>query len=97
MADEKKVIGRCPACGGDVVESPKAYGCSNWKTSDGACKFAIWKNIAQRELSEDEAKALLEYGETEVLDGFVSKKGNNFSAKLVLEDDKVSFKFPERN
>ena len=37
-----KVLGKCPLCGGDVVETPKAYGCSNWKSN--GCKFAIWKN-----------------------------------------------------
>lgn len=34
-----KEIGKCPKCGSLVVETPKAYSCSNKE-----CKFAIWKN-----------------------------------------------------
>lgn len=97
MADEKKVIGKCPICDtGELVENSKAYGCSNWKTSDGACKFTIWKTIAQKELSEEHIKQLIDYGETELIDGFVSKKGTNFSAQLAIEDGKVVFRFPPR-
>lgn len=86
----------CPKCGGDIVETEKAYSCSNWRDADGGCKFVVWKKIASREISQEEAKTLIENGETEQLDGFVSKAGKSFSAKLVIEDGKVVFKFPER-
>lgn len=95
MADK---ICTCPKCGGDIVENNKAYGCSNWREADGGCKVTVWKNISGRDISVDEAKAILTNGESEVLDGFVSKRtGKPFSAKLVLEDGRVVFKFPERN
>jgi len=28
-------LGKCPLCGGAVVENKKAYGCSHWKTNNG--------------------------------------------------------------
>ncbi|NOZ83942.1 MAG: hypothetical protein GXP60_03905 [Epsilonproteobacteria bacterium] len=28
---DNEILGKCPECGGDVVESKKAYGCSNWR------------------------------------------------------------------
>jgi len=38
--------------------------------------------------------SLLEKGQTDVLDGFVSKAGKPFTASLVVEGGKVAFKFP---
>ena len=33
------VMGRCPACGAEVLDRPKGYFCSNKE-----CRFALWKN-----------------------------------------------------
>ena len=44
----------------------------------------------------DAARALLRGEKTEVLRGFVSKKGNPFDASLILEGEKTSFVFEER-
>lgn len=91
------IIGKCPLCGGDVVETDKAYGCSNWKDADGGCKMAIWKVTSGREVSEAEAKTLLVDGVTDVLDGFTSKAGKPFSAKLKLgENGRTTFEFPPK-
>ena len=94
-------LGKCPACGGDVVTKPKSYGCANWREEDGGCRFVIWKSVAQKELTEEVAKQLLERGATDELFGFISRKGNAFSAKLRLEKDesgkyKTVFEFPDR-
>lgn len=90
-------IGVCPLCGGDVLENSKAFGCSNWKEADGNCKFTIWKNIAKKDIPLEEAKKLVEGKETDLIDGFTSKAGKPFSAKLALQDGKVTFVFPPRN
>ncbi len=37
----REVLGKCPICGGDVVENKAAFGCKNWKEG---CKYTIWKN-----------------------------------------------------
>ncbi|MDM8523562.1 DNA topoisomerase 3 [Desulfococcaceae bacterium HSG8] len=81
------VLGECPVCGGKVVETDKAYGCSNWRNEDGGCRFTIWKIIAQKEISRKAAKRLLENGITDQLFGFISRKGKAFSAKLKLGPD----------
>ncbi|MBC2607438.1 type IA DNA topoisomerase [Pelagicoccus albus] len=83
-------FGDCPLCGSAVVEGTKGWGCCNWKNG---CKFVIWKQIAQRELSEEEATLLLEKRETPQLDGFKSKAGKEFSAKLKIKGGKVQFDF----
>jgi len=103
LSDKKSdsgVIGICPACGGNIIENAKGYGCSNWRREMGGCKFIIWKTIAQKELSKEAVIQLLESGMTEKIDGFISKKGKQFSAKLKIESDgagslKVGFDFPE--
>ena len=40
-----KVIGKCPRCGGDIIEGKAAFGCSNWRQG---CKFVIWKQSEHR-------------------------------------------------
>lgn len=87
-------VGVCPRCGGKVFDSPKAYGCEHWRAG---CKFAIWKTIAQKKITLKVAREILAHGKsTEVIEGFKSKKGAKFSARLVLRDQEVKFEFAER-
>jgi DNA topoisomerase-3 len=79
------IIGRCPRCGGQVIEGKKGYGCANWRQEDGKCSFVIWKVIAGKTLSRKAVTDLLKKGETGVLRGFTSKSGKKFPAKLRLE------------
>ncbi len=83
-------FGDCPVCKSPIVEGNKGYGCCNWRNG---CRFIIWKQVAQRPISADEARTLLEKGVTEPLDGFKSKAGKDFSAKLKIQGDKVQFDF----
>lgn len=87
----------CPVCGGEMETTPFGYGCSNYKKDGTGCKFSIG-TIAGRDISEEEVKALITQGHTEVLSGFVSKSKKKFSASLALEQDedgkwKVGFDF----
>ena len=87
----KTKLGLCPICHNIVVENKAGYGCCGYK--DG-CKFFIGKNIAGRDISKSEAKQLLDNGETGLLQGFVSRAGKNFNAKLVLDNErKIKFEF----
>ncbi len=86
---EKIFLGHCPDCGGEIVEGKKGYGCANWREKDGGCKFVIWKNMAQKEISPAVAQQLLENGISDVLFGFISKKGKAFSARIRLTDDET--------
>jgi len=84
-------LGICPICHNIVVENKMGYGCCGYK--DG-CKFFIGKNIAGRDISKSEAKQIIETGETGLLQGFVSKVGKNFNAKLILDENcKIKFAF----
>lgn len=84
--DHEASLGKCPACGSDVIEGEKGFGCTNWR---GGCKFVIWKE--DRFLTSLKVRAtkqtimkLLEQGSV-YSNSFVSKKGNKFSARLTYE------------
>jgi len=83
-------LGPCPICGADVVEQKKSFSCSRWR--DG-CGFTIWKMMAGKRISVRTARTLLRDGKTSVLKGFKSKSGQPFSARLKLDEGKVSFDF----
>lgn len=88
-------LGTCPLCQqGAVVEHTKAYGCSRYREG---CKFAIWKVVAGKRLTERQVQALLTRGATDRLKGFTSKAGKTFEARLKLDPDyKVTFDFESR-
>jgi DNA topoisomerase-3 len=90
-------IGQCPKCGGKVFEGPASYICENSQSDKRACKFKINKLIARLPLDRAQAAKLLTDGRTDLLDKFISKAGNPFSAYLVMDDmGKVTFEFPPR-
>jgi DNA topoisomerase-3 len=87
------ILGACPLCGQPVIEGNKAYGCSAWR---GGCKFTIWKEIAGQNISQTQAKKILETGKSDLIKDFRSKKGTTFDAILKLKDGRTVFEFPAR-
>lgn len=84
-------IGICPKCGKELRELNWGWGCTGY--NDG-CKFSISNEIAHKKITAEQAKALLQNGETELIKGFKSAAGKSFDAKLTLdENQKVVFKF----
>ncbi len=84
-------MGACPKHGSPVIETKKAYGCSAWKAG---CKFAIWKAVSGKRISEAQARLLLTKGRTGQLKGFKSKAGKPYSAALILDGEhKVRMEF----
>ena len=86
----KEAIADCPLCNGKIIETPKAYSCSEWRNG---CKMAIWKTVAHKKITVAMAKKLLSSGETGMLKGFKSGKGTEFEANLKLIDGKVEMAF----
>jgi DNA topoisomerase-3 len=89
-SDAKEAIADCPLCNGKIIETAKAYSCSEWRNG---CKMAIWKTVAHKKISAAMARKLLSNGETGMLKGFKSAKGNAFEANLRLVDGKVEMDF----
>ena len=82
--------GVCPVCGKKVERGRYGYACTGFKEG---CRFRVPFRLCSRDISLKEASTLLSEGKTPVLEGFVSKKGNPFSAALRLSDGKVEFEF----
>ncbi|PHV72081.1 DNA topoisomerase III [Sporanaerobium hydrogeniformans] len=64
-SEERERLGKCPYCGGDVIEGKKGFGCLGYKTG---CHFVLWKEIPDlqaygKNLTKTAAKALLKKGE----------------------------------
>ena len=89
-------VGTCPKCGGKIFETENSYICERSLADRKACKFKLSKTILGRDIPKEQAQKLLSAGKTDLLDGFISKRGRPFSAYLKLEDGKVSFEFPEK-
>jgi DNA topoisomerase-3 len=90
-------IGACPICGGNVFESETQYLCEKTQAEKKACKFKSGKKILQQEVNREQMEKLLKSGKTDLLSGFISKRGTAFPAFLVLDENKkVSFEFPPR-
>jgi DNA topoisomerase-3 len=86
----KDALGDCPLCQGKIIETSKAYSCSEWRSG---CKAVIWKTIAHKKITLTMAKKLLKTGETGLLKGFKSTKGTDFEANLKLVDGKIEMDF----
>ncbi len=88
------IVGKCPVCKNDVVKGRYGYGCKGYK--DG-CVFKIGGVICKRVISKANATLLLESGTTSKIQGFISKSGNRFDAKLKLDNNKVVFDFDDKS
>ncbi|MFO1315364.1 MAG: DNA topoisomerase III [Burkholderiales bacterium] len=79
----------CPKCGGEVHEKYRKFQCVNPK-----CDFAFWKILGGRQLEPREAEVLISTREVGPLEGFRSKLGRPFTAKLRMNDaNEVEFDF----
>ena len=86
QAHNEEVLGKCPLCNHDIIESTKGYGCSNWQSG---CKYVVWKNdkflaTMKKKPTKSMVKSLLKDGVVTVK-GLTSKKGNKFDANLRYE------------
>ena len=85
-----EVVGTCPVCGKEVLRGRFNYGCSGF---DEGCKFRVGLNICKRDIPISEMRALLESGTTGQIDGFISKNGKRFAARLEMKDGNAVFAF----
>ncbi len=89
-------VGRCPYSGRAVVEQAWFYTCQREPgapaegKADPACPFEncpllIWKDTSGRYIDRQAVAALLEKGETGVLDGFTARNGRIYKGVLYLD------------
>ena len=85
-----QIAGVCPLCGKNVVRGRYNYGCMGY--NDG-CGFRVGLNICRRDIPINEISRLLATNSTAWLEGFISKNGKRFGAKLVIKDGNAVFSF----
>ena len=84
--EEKRVIGKCPRCGGDVYEGRKNYYCSNKD-----CTFKMWRNdrfFEERKITFTPkiAAELLKNGKAKVKKLYSPKTGKTYDGTVLLAD-----------
>ena len=89
-----EVLGKCPRCGNDVTETPKAFSCVN-----RACKFALWKDskffsAKKKKLTKVIVTALLTEGRIFMSGLHSEKTGKTYNATIILTDDKQPDSYP---
>jgi len=90
-------LGACPKCGARVFEHGVAYVCEKALGPGRSCDLRSGRLILQQPIEREQMKKLLETGRTDLLTGFVSKKGRKFKAFLVKQPDgKIGFEFQPR-
>lgn len=86
----KKALTDCSLCGGRVFSSDRGYVCSNGKLG---CPLFISKVIAKKNITQEMMKELVSTGTTGKLEGFTSRAGKPFSARLILQEGRAVFDF----
>ena len=84
---------KCPKCGtGTMQFYGKVVRCDN-----AECGLPVFRQKANRTLSDDEIKDLLTEGHTKLLKGFKSKQGKSFDATIAFDGEfNTTFMFPEK-
>jgi len=89
-----EAIAPCPVCKkGTIREGVTSYVCDQSIGADKTCEFRTGKTILQRSIPHEEIVKLAQTGRTNLIAGFVSKKGRKFAAYLKLVGKKVGFEF----
>lgn len=86
MEKERKIMGRCPSCGGNVLKTCKGYRCEHNIGEQPTCVLNINGIIGNRKMNDSEIAELLEKRHI-LLDGFANREGKTFPTVLELTGD----------
>ncbi len=85
--------------GAEIYQTEDAYIVTK-PNADGSPRvvFELKRQVCQLDIPAEEVERLLDTGRSELIEGFVSKRGSKFSAYLVLSKTKTKadFEFPPR-
>lgn len=87
-ATKKETSHICPKCQSHLVSNESGYTCQK------KCGFKISKIICSKNINDELVMQIVSEKSTKPISGFISKKGNPFTAKLVLDEAfQVQFAF----
>jgi len=83
--------------GGEILQTPESYYVRR-PDQDNRIVFTLKRHLCAKEIPPEEVLKLLEEGRTDLIPGFMSKRGLPFGAFLVLSKTgvKAEFEFPPR-
>ena len=85
-----------PRTGGELCEAGNNYVLRERSSGGWKQAFRVGRIICQKPLTREHAVQLVEKGRTELIQGFISKKGRPFDAFLKREDGRIAWEFPPR-
>ena len=85
----RKIIGKCPICGKDVVETSKYFMCSQYKKDSEPCDFIFSKTVSGQTIKTEEFQDILN-GKKTKQKKFKSQTGNTFFASIGLIEEEDS-------
>jgi DNA topoisomerase-3 len=92
-----EAVATCPVCKkGKIREGTTSYVCDQSLGVEKSCDFRMGRTILQRVIPREQVVKIAETGKSDLIPGFVSKKGRKFAAYLKLEGKKVGFEFEPR-
>ncbi len=91
------LLGESKSPAGQLVELGDAYYVRR-PDQDNRQVFKLAKKLCEVEIPVEQVLKLVDDGRSDLIEGFVSKRGNKFSAYLVIsqKQDKAEFEFPPR-
>jgi DNA topoisomerase-3 len=89
VVKERESFGKCPLCGGNIVEGEKSFYCGNWNKDDeeNSCKIHLPKLIMGRSFDKSEARQFFSERKSPVLKG-IKKDGNEVEFCMEYDEEK---------
>jgi len=85
-----------PATGAELCEVGSSYVLRKRENGEWKQVFRVPRLMCKKEVSREQAVQLAEKGKTDLIQGFISKKGRPFDAFLLRNDAKIRWEFPPR-
>ena len=85
-----------PRTGAELCEAGNNFVLRERTGAEWKQTFRVGRIMCQKPLTREHAMQLVEAGKTELIRGFISRKGRPFDAFLKREDGRISWEFPPR-
>ena len=85
-----------PTTGAELCEVGSSYVLRERENGEWKQVFRVPRLMCKKEVSREQAMQLVEKGKTDLIKGFISKKGRPFDAFLLRDDAKIRWEFPPR-
>jgi DNA topoisomerase-3 len=86
LYQNEEPLGDCPLCHRKVYEKARFYACEANAGKQAGCAFVLWKEKGGRYLDRVTVAELLREGQTPLLNGFMTGRGQGYRARLRLND-----------